>query len=83
MHPSVKSGKFSSFSFLNFWVDIQKQDRFNRLNVIMSVSFTGIHLFVVFLERSKMTIIIMTTLGETVEVSRVRYDCVILTCKKK
>ncbi len=29
-----------------------------------------------------MTIIIMTTLGETVEVSRVRYDCVILTCKK-
>ncbi len=30
-----------------------------------------------------MTIIIMTTLGETVDVSRVRYDCVILTCKKK
>ncbi len=30
-----------------------------------------------------MPIIIMTTLGETVEVSRVRYDYVILTCKKK
>ncbi len=40
--------------------------------------------FFKFLSRHSKTgpIIIMTTLGETVEVSRVRYDCVILTCKK-
>ncbi len=74
-HPGKQGGGQSILQCLTSYLQV-------IMKVIMSVNFTGIHLFVVFLGRKKMTIIIMTTLGETVEVSRVRYDCVILTCKK-